>query len=81
MRIGHNLLFMIPGVVGGTQTYATSLIRALAAIDESNEYVVYVNREAADLEITDARTFASFDVTCGRPADRGATRTSKACCR
>jgi glycosyltransferase involved in cell wall biosynthesis len=57
MRIGHNLLFMIPGVVGGTQTYALSLIRALAAADERNEYVVYVNRESAGIDITDAPNF------------------------
>lgn len=48
---------MIPGVVGGTQTYATSLIRALAASDQTNDYVVYVNRESADLELVDAPNF------------------------
>jgi len=46
MRIGINLLYMIPGVVGGTETYAVSLLRALERIDASNRYVLFVNREA-----------------------------------
>jgi glycosyltransferase involved in cell wall biosynthesis len=53
VRIGCNLLYLLPGIVGGTQTYAVSLIRALAALDDDAEYVVYVNREAAALEIVD----------------------------
>ena len=47
----------------GTQTYATSLIRALAAAEDDNEYLIYVNRETADLEITDAPNFRV--VRCG----------------
>jgi hypothetical protein len=30
MLIPPNLLYLIPGVVGGTETYASSLIHALA---------------------------------------------------
>jgi hypothetical protein len=37
MRIGLNLLYLIPGNVGGTQTYAVSLIEALATIDSETE--------------------------------------------
>lgn len=51
MRIGLNLLYLLPGVVGGTQTYAVSLIGALAALDSENEYVLYLNRESAALEM------------------------------
>ena len=50
MRIGLNLLYLIPGHVGGTQTYAESLIRALAGIDEENIYTIFVNPEAACLD-------------------------------
>lgn len=57
MRIGLNLLYLLPGIVGGTQTYAVSLIRALAALDRDNEYVLYVNRESVDLDITQAANF------------------------
>ena len=47
MRIGLNLLYMLPGIVGGTETYAAGLIGGLAHIDEQNEYYVFVNRESA----------------------------------
>ncbi len=57
MRIGLNLLYLIPGVVGGTETYAVSLIKALAEIDQDNEYFVFVNQESSLLELTDAPNF------------------------
>ena len=57
MKIALNLLYLIPGVVGGTETYARSLITALARLDEDHEYTVYVNRESADLDITPAKNF------------------------
>ena len=46
MRVGLNLLYLLPGVVGGTQTYAEELIAALIELDDDTEYVAYVNREA-----------------------------------
>jgi glycosyltransferase involved in cell wall biosynthesis len=46
--IGLNLLYMLPGVVGGTETYAAGLISGLARIDGSDEFVVFVNLESAD---------------------------------
>lgn len=57
MRIALNLLYLIPDVVGGTQTYAMELIRALAALDTQNEYLLLVNREAAQLPLVDAPNF------------------------
>jgi len=50
-------LYLIPGVVGGTETYAVSLIRALASLDRENKYVLYVSREAAGLEWPEAPNF------------------------
>jgi glycosyltransferase involved in cell wall biosynthesis len=47
VRIGINALFLIPGQVGGSETYLRSLVRALGELDRSNEYVLYTNREAA----------------------------------
>ena len=47
MRIGINALFLIPGKVGGSETYLRSLVRALQAVDERNEYVLYSNAENA----------------------------------
>jgi len=57
MLIALNLVYLIPGVVGGTETYATSLIHALAKEDEENEYVVFVNKGAADLDVTPGANF------------------------
>lgn len=54
MKIALNLLYLLPGLVGGTETYAVSLLRELAAIDGENEYVVFVNRESAELELPSA---------------------------
>lgn len=51
MHIGLNLLYIIPGENGGTQTYAESLIRALAALDKEDEFVVFVSEEGAALEL------------------------------
>jgi glycosyltransferase involved in cell wall biosynthesis len=50
MRIGVNALYLIPGGVGGTETYLRALLAALAEIDSANEYFVFTNRETgADL--------------------------------
>lgn len=57
MLIALNLLYLIPGVVGGTETYATSLIHALAKTDGDNEYIVFVNQGAADLDVTPGENF------------------------
>ncbi len=57
MLIALNLLYLIPGVVGGTETYARALIHALAEEDKDNEYVVYLSREAADIDVTPGPNF------------------------
>jgi glycosyltransferase involved in cell wall biosynthesis len=57
VKIALNLLYLIPGVVGGTETYARALITALGRLDEDHEYTVYVNRESADLDITPNSNF------------------------
>ena len=50
MRIGVNALYLIPGGVGGTETYLRALLAALAEIDSTNEYLIFTNRETgADL--------------------------------
>ncbi len=45
LRIGVNALYMIPGRVGGTETYLRALLSALSAIDPVNRYFVFTNRE------------------------------------
>src|SRR5690242_19434915 len=44
-RIGVNALYLIPGGIGGTEIYLRNLLRALAEIDSTNEYVIFTNRE------------------------------------
>jgi glycosyltransferase involved in cell wall biosynthesis len=45
MNIGVNALYLIPGGVGGTETYLRALLDALAEIDTANRYFVFTNRE------------------------------------
>jgi len=51
LKIGINLLFLLPDVVGGTETYAISLLRTLGEIDRQNEYLVFLNRESSKLQL------------------------------
>ncbi|GIK74003.1 MAG: glycosyl transferase family 1 [Chloroflexota bacterium] len=46
MRVGINLLYLLPGIVGGTETYARGLLHGLALLDSGHEFVVFVNRTA-----------------------------------
>jgi glycosyltransferase involved in cell wall biosynthesis len=57
MKIGINLLYLLPGVVGGTETYAAGLLHGLAEIDQRNEYVVFVNRESESWPLPQAVNF------------------------
>lgn len=45
MRIGINTLFLIPGKVGGTETYARGLITSLKDVDKKNKYQIFCNLE------------------------------------
>ncbi len=47
-RIGLNLLYLVPGAVGGTEIYARELIHELAAKLPGHEFVAYVVKEAAE---------------------------------
>ncbi len=44
MHIGINSLFLIPGKVGGTETYTRGLLHALEK-DRDNEYLIFCNKE------------------------------------
>ncbi len=72
MHIGINLLYLLPGVVGGTQTYAQGLLDGLAAIDHENQYTIFVNLEAADLPLPAAPNFQR--VVCPVQARRRSVR-------
>ncbi|MGI6775663.1 glycosyltransferase family 4 protein [Acetomicrobium sp.] len=72
MRIGLNLLFLLPGVVGGTESYAISLINALTRIDEQSEYFVFTNQESTNLSIPASKRINS--VSCNVFATNRASR-------
>jgi len=57
MRIGINLLYLLPGVVGGTETYAAGLLRGLSKIGSAYDFTVFVNREAANWPIPETQNF------------------------
>lgn len=47
MRIGLNLLYLVPGAVGGTEIYARHLVTALARLRPDDELVAFAGEEAA----------------------------------
>jgi glycosyltransferase involved in cell wall biosynthesis len=47
MRVGLNLLFLVPGETGGMEVYARELVAALAVARPDLELVAFVNRECA----------------------------------
>jgi glycosyltransferase involved in cell wall biosynthesis len=57
LRVGLNLLYLLPGIVGGTETYATGLLRGLAEADDGLEYVVFLNQESEDWPLPDIPAF------------------------
>jgi glycosyltransferase involved in cell wall biosynthesis len=47
VRVGLNLVYLVPGETGGMETYARELIAALARVAPEIELVAFVNREVA----------------------------------
>ncbi|MGD1151794.1 MAG: glycosyltransferase family 1 protein [Syntrophales bacterium] len=45
MRIGVNTLYLIPGEVGGTETYLREVLLAMAQLSAGIEWVLFTNRE------------------------------------
>ncbi len=46
MHIGLNLLYLVPGEVGGSEIYARELVRALGIAAPQHQFTVYCAREA-----------------------------------
>jgi len=57
MRIGINLLYLIPGQVGGTEIYARGLLHGLSCVDSENEFIVFLNQNAANWQLTQKGNF------------------------
>jgi glycosyltransferase involved in cell wall biosynthesis len=47
-RLGFNLLYLVPGEVGGSEVYARNLLRAIHGARPELELVAYVGREALE---------------------------------
>ena len=45
MKIGVNTLFLIPGEVGGTETYLREVLLAMARISAGIDWILFTNRE------------------------------------
>lgn len=60
MRLGINLLYLLPEKVGGTETYVRHLIRELAMLDHKNEYIIFTNRENHDTFNISNSNFSKF---------------------
>jgi len=45
MRIGLNLLYLLPSVAGGGETYARGLLEAIVKISDPQRYWIFVNKE------------------------------------
>jgi hypothetical protein len=51
MRIALNLLYLIPGRVGGTERYATALIDEMAQLAPRHRFRLYLSAEAARMPL------------------------------
>jgi glycosyltransferase involved in cell wall biosynthesis len=54
MRVGINLLYLIPNQSGGIETYGVCLVNALVELDRTNEYVVFLNKESEALPLNES---------------------------
>lgn len=72
MQIGINLLYLLPGIVGGTETYAAGLLHGLAATAPEVEFIVFVNRESSRWPLPDSPRFKR--VVCPISGTRRAQR-------
>ncbi len=66
MRVGINALYLIPGAVGGTESYLRNLLRALQELDREDDFTVFTNRENAGTFSLQAPNFR--EVRCAVPA-------------
>lgn len=46
LNIGINALYLLPGKVGGSETYIRNLIKYLTALDSENTYFLFINLES-----------------------------------
>lgn len=51
MKVGINLLFLLPGETGGIQTHAVALVEELGRIDREHQYFLFLNEESRHLAL------------------------------
>jgi len=61
MRIAINLLYLIPGECGGTETYGVCLVNALVQLDPTNQYIIFINRESKDIPLVKANNLTKIN--------------------
>ena len=49
MHIGINALYLLPGKVGGAETYTRNLVKWLTTIDTQNRYSIFINKESVGI--------------------------------
>ena len=49
MRVGINALYLLPGNVGGSETYIRNLVKHLSEIDRDNVYFIFINKESVGI--------------------------------
>ncbi|MCZ2156395.1 MAG: glycosyltransferase family 4 protein [Bryobacterales bacterium] len=54
MRIGINALYLLPGGVGGTETYLRELLAWMPRVAQEHEFFVFTNRESASSRWSDS---------------------------
>src|SRR5215210_4921113 len=65
MTVGISLLTLVPGVVGGSETYARELVRALGRVGEL-DYRVFTPAIAEDVEGDVVRSYRASRTMRGR---------------
>lgn len=62
MKIGVNALFMIPGEVGGTETYLRRILVELPRLAPEHEFVIFANEENRNSFARDLAEFANVSI-------------------
>jgi glycosyltransferase involved in cell wall biosynthesis len=70
--VGLNLLYMLPGLVGGTETYAAGLLAGFSRLSTDARFLVYCNLESRDWALPNDERFTR--VVCPVRASRRAAR-------
>lgn len=66
MRVGLNLLYLVPGATGGTETYARELTRALTELRPEWEFVAFIGRGGISAE--DVASYGATPVALPMPS-------------